>query len=98
MEKVYDHSSQYFESDHSLAGIGRGNKNMNWNYRIIKYREGKGYGLHEVYYEKKNPVWMTVDPIGFVGDPSEGSEGIISSLKMALADAKKHPVLDELEG
>jgi hypothetical protein len=23
---------------------------MSWNYRIVRYRNGEGFGLHEVFY------------------------------------------------
>ena len=68
---------------------------MTWNYRIIKYPDENGYGLHEVYYnEDGSPDTMTKDPIDFVCESEEGPEGIIRDLEMALADAKKSPVFD----
>ena len=24
---------------------------MTWNYRVVKYSDGSGYGLHEIYYD-----------------------------------------------
>ena len=42
---------------------------MSWNYRIVKYANGDGYGLHEVFYDAAgNPKSMTAEPAGFVGD------------------------------
>ena len=68
---------------------------MTWNYRIIHYKTG-GYGLHEVFYSKEGEVegW-TEDAIDFGCDEDEGKEGIISSLEMALNDAKSQTVLEE---
>lgn len=66
---------------------------MTWNYRIIKYTNGHGCGLHEVYYDDDGKAsTATVDPVDFTGkDAAE----IISSLEMALDDAKKLPILHE---
>ena len=65
---------------------------MTWNYRLI--RHGEYVALHEVYYDGGGKVtsW-TADPISFVADLDEGAEGVIGSLEMALADARKYPVL-----
>ena len=69
---------------------------MSWNYRIIKYADGSGYGLHEVYYDDRGkPMNMTEDPATFMCDEWEGPEGIIGSLMMARTDAHKRPMLDE---
>lgn len=71
---------------------------MTWNYRIIKYKDGSGYGLHEVFYDKSGrPAAMTVDPINFSTDSEEGPNGIVSSLSMALADAIARGVFEEPE-
>lgn len=70
---------------------------MTWNYRIVRHHEpSEWYGLHEVYYDDDGkPTSMTADPVDFVCDGDEGSEGLVRSLEMALADAKRRPVLDE---
>jgi len=60
-----------------------------WNYRILRYPEGD-YGLHEVYYTDDVPDSWTVGPKSFHGDEPED---IIKALELALADAKKRPVL-----
>jgi hypothetical protein len=71
---------------------------MVWNYRIVKYKDGKAYGLHEVYYnEAGEACGMTAEPTGFCCDIEEGPESIIEGLTMALKDAQKHPVFDEPE-
>lgn len=65
---------------------------MAWNYRIINH--GDWFGLHEAYYgEDGKPNGYTTDAISFVCDEDEGAAGIIASLEMALADARKHPVM-----
>ena len=68
---------------------------MTWNYRIIHYTAG-GYGLHEVFYDDKGEVegW-TDQAIDFGCDEDEGKEGVIKSLKLALKDAKRQPVMEE---
>ena len=70
-------------------------KIKNWNFRIVKYADGSGYGLHEVYYDKNgNAVSMTEEPASFVGDtPAE----IHSELKNALDDAIKRDIFEEPE-
>ncbi len=67
---------------------------MTWNYRIIRHKEGH-FALHEVYYDDDgNPDGWTQDPITFVVDSDEGTAGLITSLEMALKDARDRPVLD----
>lgn len=65
---------------------------MTWNYRLIRHDEH--IALHEVFYDDGGKItgW-TADAISFVADLDEGAEGVISSLEMALADARRHPVL-----
>jgi len=74
---------------------------MTWNYRIVKYRNGSGYGLHEVFYDDRDrPITMTDDPIGFAAEPEEGPEGVVESLRMALRaveNVRSIPPLDEPE-
>ena len=39
-----------------------------WNYRIVKYADGSGYGMHEVYYNKRGrATHMTAEPVGLYG-------------------------------
>ena len=69
---------------------------MTWNYRIIKYLNKKGYGLHEVYYDNKKLPWgMTENPVGFACELSEKPKMILKMLKTACLDAEKAPVLQE---
>ena len=49
---------------------------MSWNYRIVKYLDDKGFGLHEVYYDKDGEPWgMTKWPVTFACDLEEGPGG-----------------------
>lgn len=70
-----------------------------WSYRIVKYHDGSGYGLHEVYYDDAGkPQAMTKDPIDFdIGPDSDdgGADTIRKMLATAAKDAKDKPVLDE---
>jgi hypothetical protein len=70
---------------------------MSWNYRIIRYADpDAGFGLHEVYYGcDGKPETMTVEPITFTASAEEGAVGIVASLRQAVADAERLPVLDE---
>jgi hypothetical protein len=66
---------------------------MSWNYRIVKYADGSGFGLHEVHYDKKGrEISMTENLASFAGDTAEE---VRSSLMMAKMDAYKRPVFDE---
>lgn len=69
---------------------------MSWNYRIIRYEDGS-YGLHEVYYSKKDgqPIARTDRPVAFGCCEDEGPEGVVQSLEMALNDAKSRDILDD---
>lgn len=65
---------------------------MTWNYRILDH--GDHFALHEVFYSPRGkPNGWTENAISFTAHPEEGAEGVIGSLEMALADARKHPVL-----
>ncbi len=66
---------------------------MTWNYRIVKYADGTGYGLHEVHYDKNGePVSMSAEPTGFV---SETPHGIHDAMLIARTDARHRPVFVE---
>lgn len=66
---------------------------MSWNYRIVRYANGTGYGLHEVHYDADgNPIRMTTGPAGFVGD---SPEEVRSALMIARGDASRRQVFDE---
>ena len=65
---------------------------MSWNYRIVKYADGTGYGLHEVYYNVVGqPMAMSEHTAGFVG---ETVPEVHSAMMMARRDAVGRPVLD----
>lgn len=67
-----------------------------WNYRIVRYKDGSGYGLHEVYYDDADLPWaMTEEHASFCCDVDERPTDIVSSLQKAIKDAKNRPVLDE---
>jgi hypothetical protein len=68
---------------------------MTWHYGIVKHadRNGDWYGLHEIYVEEGKATMHTNEPVAFVGDIAEE---IIVALKMALRDARKYPVMDEI--
>jgi hypothetical protein len=65
---------------------------MPWNYRIVKYADGDGYGLHEVYYREDGEYAMTENPAGFVGDTPEE---VVGALMMAKMDASRRPIFEE---
>lgn len=75
---------------------------MSWNYRIVRERgEGpsgpwESFGLYEVYYDAEGRPEARMEGLAsFACDSDEGVEGIVGSLELALADARKRPVLDE---
>ena len=71
---------------------------MSWNYRIVRYCNGKGFGLHEVFYDDDGLPWgMTENPATFVCGTDEGPAGIKGSLLRARVDAIQRPVFDEPE-
>lgn len=66
---------------------------MSWNYRIVKYSDGSGFGLHEVYYDSEGKEKaMTDKPAGFVGDTPEEIKDVLA---MAASDASKRPVFEQ---
>lgn len=66
---------------------------MTWNYRIVRYANGSGFGLHEVHYSADGKeTSMTENPAAFVGDTAIE---VRSSLVMARMDAYRRPVFNE---
>lgn len=67
---------------------------MTWNYRVISHVWDDGsvsYGIHEVYYDGKNPHSWTASPItGYYEDREELKQSLFLML-----DAFYKPVLDE---
>ncbi len=69
-----------------------------WNYRIVEYLDGSGFGLHEVFYDADgNPWCMTEGPARFVCDRDDGPKGIHESMMRARRDAIGRPVFKEPE-
>jgi hypothetical protein len=70
---------------------------MSWNYRLVRYRDGSGYGLHEIFYDDDGqPTGMTEQPISFSCDRNEDAVKEISeALKLALNDVTNRPIFDE---
>jgi len=69
---------------------------MTWKYQIVRYRDGSGYGLHEVYYDKNGEPWgMTEDPVRFGSE--ENLLEIVDALLMALRETERAPAFDEPE-
>ena len=68
---------------------------MNWNYRIVRYADESGFGIHEVHYDKNGrEIRMTEKPASFVGDTPEE---VRDALVMAKMDASRRPVFEEPE-
>lgn len=66
---------------------------MTWNYRLVKYADGSGFGVHEVHYDSNgNEVSMTDKTVEFVGDTAEE---VRSAMTMAKMDVSKRPVFNE---
>ena len=64
-----------------------------WHYRILRYPEG-GCGLYEVYCDEDgNPTSWTTEPAEFSTAEDKGKDEIVKALELALADAKKRPLL-----
>jgi hypothetical protein len=68
-----------------------------WNYRIFRYRkQPSNLVLHEVHYDDNDRVTaLTENAASFGCGAEEGKEGLISALRLALADAERLPILDE---
>ncbi len=66
---------------------------MSWNYRIVAYANGQGYGLHRVHYDANGKeIKMGERPAWFAADtPGE----VVTGLVMAKRDAIRHPIFDE---
>lgn len=72
-----------------------------WTYQIIRHEGDDGFepylSLHEVYCKDGKIYTMTAHAVCFDGFDDEGKGELIASLEMALADAKRLPILDENE-
>ncbi len=75
-----------------------------WTYQIVKYKDGSGFGLHEVFYNDDEEPWgRTDDPevLNHLGpdidDEPVTAEGLKRSMALMLCDALLHDVLEEPE-
>lgn len=75
---------------------------MTWHYQILRHREKNGSSwcaVHEVYrdmgitdmHDFEAGQSYTVNPVPAIGDDQDG---VLRTLEMMLADAKKWPVLE----
>ena len=62
-----------------------------WNYRVIRYADGDGFGLHEMHYIDGIENSWTERPI-VVG---KSIENINAQLSQMRVDARRRPVFDE---
>lgn len=68
---------------------------MSWNYRVVRYLHGGGFGLHEVYYRDDGVAYgMTERPCGFACWEADGITALRLNLEQAAA-ACYRPVFDE---
>jgi len=83
------------QHDGWVAGFD-GIKTMSWNYRIVKYASGKGFGLHRVRYNAEGEeMSMSELPVTFAGDtPAE----VVDELVLAKMDSTRRPVFVEPAG
>ncbi len=76
-----------------------------WTYQIVKYKDGSGFGLHEVFYNDDEEPWgRTDDPevLNHLGpsvdkDDPITAEGLKRNMALMLCDALLHDVLEEPE-
>ena len=68
-----------------------------WKYQIVKYKDGSGYGVHEVYYEKgaSQPWGMGDKAETFDVDDTEDAKALCVMLADALRDCLRSEVLEE---
>lgn len=58
---------------------------MTWNYRIVKYHDGSGFGLHEVRCDDEGlPASMTERPAGFSCGTEEGAGEVLKAMRAAV--------------
>lgn len=74
-----------------------------WIYQIVQYKDGSGFGLHEVYYNANDEPWGRADDpeVLCIGPGTEDdpvtAEGLRWDMALMLADAIRHDVLEEPE-
>lgn len=71
---------------------------MSWNYRVVKYANNEGYGLHEVYYDKNDKIegWTEHPVVTCEADESFERE-FVKELTAMIADIERAPCLKEEE-
>ena len=72
---------------------------MSWNYRVIRYANNEGFGLHEVYYDESGKVegW-TEDPVITCSANESFEREFIRELKAMMKDIESAgPVIEEDE-
>lgn len=69
-----------------------------WNFRLVKYRDGSGYGIHEVFYDEEGePFDMSEEATTFQISPPEDGAYLVQVMSMALKDCLCQPVFEEPE-
>ncbi len=69
-----------------------------WRYQLVRYRDGSGIGVHEVYCDVAGrPFGMTAEPVRFHIDTDETAASLLQSVLDAAADILRYPILDEPE-
>lgn len=68
---------------------------MSWTYRIVDH--GQHYALHTVKVDEHGECQQWVKrSIDFAVDRDCGPQGLIRSLEEALAEARRHPVMQRV--
>lgn len=75
-----------------------------WIYQIVKYRDGSGFGLHEVYYNGDDEPWgmtekpetLRIGPCTADDDPTT-ADVLRREMASMLADAIRYDVVEEPE-
>lgn len=66
---------------------------MTWNYRVVKYANGSGFGLHRVFYNADgSEKTMSESPVSFFG---KTRDEVYENLCLAKMDAMKRPIFNE---
>lgn len=72
---------------------------IHWNYRVIEFVEHNGIpwrAIHEVHYEKGDPVGYSENPAVIVWDTDEGDSSPINTLDW-MRKALEQPILVETD-
>ena len=70
---------------------------MSWDYRIVKYKSGDGFGLHEIFYDDNGVSWgMSEEPVVFKCYDDEAPQtDIADALLTALVAVRQRPIFKE---